>query len=251
MARKTDDKSKQEGAQKRPLCILGTAGTLGNAPYDIDLYEMWGCGPTQVHPECKRIDVLFEMHPQRYWGSVAVKNRLNDFNGPIYMQDHYDEIPNSVAYPREEVKREFYLPEAMYKDTLPVTNTITWMILKAIYDGYTDISLYGVHMAHETEYYSQQPSCSWALGIIHGYMKCGKISRLYIPEESELLKTRFEYGYEEPWHAIKYCQDRAKGMKQGIEQAKKQSNDLKEKILRTEGALMEADNMRKYLAGLK
>lgn len=251
MARKTDNTSKQEGSPKRPLCILGTAGTLGQAPYDIDLYEMWGCGPVQVHDEAKRVDVLFEMHPKRYWGRPEVAARMNQFEGPIYMQDHYDEIPNSVAYPREEIKKAFYLEDAMYDNRLPVSNTITWMILKAIYDGYTDISLYGVHMAHETEYYSQQPSCMWALGIIHANIMAGRIKRLYLPKESELMKVRFEYGYEEPWHAIEYTAQREKGMREGIKQASAQVKQLQEKILRTEGAMMEAQNMRKYLAGLK
>jgi hypothetical protein len=143
------------------------------------------------------------------------------------------------------------LEEAMSDNRLPVSNTITWMLLKAIYDGYTDISLYGVHMAHETEYYSQQPSCMWALGIIHGMMLEGKIKRLYLPKESELMKARFEYGYEEPSEHIAYVQNRQRGLNEGLAQARKQAESLQQQILRTEGAAMEADNLRKYLAGLK
>lgn len=239
----------KQGGIKPPLCILGTAESLNQAPYGDDSVEMWAVGTATAHKACERADRAFEMHPKRYWGQPAVTERYASFDGPVYMQDHYEDIPNSVKYPYDEVRKMFHL-DAM-GDNLYVTNTITWMILLAIYEGYTDISLYGVHMSHETEYAYQRSSCSWALGIIHGMMLEGKPYRLHIAEQSSLLKAEYEYGYAEPTKAMQYLQGRIDGLKAGVREAGNKIDSLTERKLRTEGAISEAQNMYEKLAGFK
>jgi hypothetical protein len=239
----------KQGGIKPPLCILGTAESLKDAPFGDETVEMWAVGTATAHKACERADRAFEMHPKRYWGQPAVTERYSNFDGPVYMQDHYDEIPNSVSYPYEEVKERFHL-DAM-GDNLYVTNTITWMILLALYEGYTDISLYGVHMSHETEYAYQRSSCSWALGIIHGFILEGKPYRLYIAEQSALLKAEYEYGYAEPTKAMQYLQGRISGLKAGVKEADRKITDLTERKLRTEGAISEAHAIYEKLAGFK
>jgi hypothetical protein len=244
MARK-----KQGEASKPPLAILGTAGSLGKAPFEDESFEIWGVSPVLVKDECKRVDTVFEMHPRRYWRNHNVLERLNSHDGPVVMQDHFDEIPNSEPYPYTAVRNQFYLPEM--GENLFVTNTITWMILKALHDGYTDIHLFGVHMAHETEYGYQQASCSWALGIIHGWMMAGYPYSLYIAEESELLTARYEYGYGEPTQAMQYLQRRKKSLQEGVKEAENRISDLERRKLMTEGAIQENEDVYKHLAGLK
>jgi len=246
---KTDSSEK-----KKPLCIVGTANSSGAAPYDEEIngepiYEIWAGGTAQAKDDVKRIDRLFEFHPRRYWGQLVVTERLRSFEGPVYMQEHYEEIPNSVAYPYEEVRKRFYHP--VMGDNLYVTNSITWIILLAIYEGYRDISLYGVHMAHETEYAYQRSSCSWALGIIHGMQLMGEDINFHIHEDSQILRAEYEYGYGEPTKQMEYVQGRINGFKAGIQQAQNEINAKQISIYKTQGALEEAKNMYDKLAGFK
>ena len=242
-------KSDKQSGIKPPLCILGTAESLSEAPFGDESVEMWASGTAIAFPACERADVVFEMHPRRYWGAPGPMERYIDFGGPVYMQDHYDEIPNSVAYPYDEIKKRFHL-DAMGPN-LYVTNTITWMILLAIHQGYTDISLYGVHMSHDTEYAYQRSSCSWALGIIHGMMLEGKPYRLHIAEQSSLLKAEYEYGFDEPTKAMQYLQGRLEGLQAGVKEANGQITNLQERKLRTEGAISECRHIYEKIAGFK
>lgn len=242
-------KLNKQGGIKPPLCILGTAESLKEAPFGDETVEIWATGTAIAFPACERADVAFEMHPRRYWGAPNVADRYSSFDGPVYMQDHYDEIPNSVAYPYDEVRDKFYL-DAM-GDNLYVTNTITWMILLALHQGYKDISLYGVHMSHDTEYAYQRSSCSWALGIAHGMMLSGEKIHIRIAEQSSLLKAEYEYGYGEPTKQMQYINGRLDGLKLGVKEAENQIKNLTERKLRTEGAISEARHIYEKLAGFK
>lgn len=242
---------KQRG--KKPLCIIGTAETRGNAPYDMQIdedyvYDIWGCGTVTGFPEVKRVDVLFELHPKRYWGDVMVTERLNRFEGhTIYMQDINPDVPKSVKFPRDEIKKKYHLP--VMGENLYITNTITWMLLMALEQGYTDISLYGIHMSHGTEYAYQRSSCSWVLGIIHGWILDGKPYKLTIPEQSSLLKAEYEYGFDEPTKQIAYLDGRIQGLKMGADGARSEISRLQASLYRNEGAISEAQNMYNKVAG--
>jgi len=241
--------SKMQGGHKPPLCILGTAESLSEAPFGDETVEMWAAGTAIAFPACERADRVFELHPRRYWGAPNVMERYVEFKGEVIMQDHYDEIPNSVAYPYDAIKKQFYL-ETMGPN-LYVTNTITWMILLAIQEGYTDISLYGVHMSHETEYAYQRSSCSWALGIIHGMILSGKPYRLHIAEASAILKAEYEYGYDEPTRTMQYLKGRLDGLSAGVKEAETNIKSLNERKLRTEGAISEAKHIYEKISGFK
>jgi hypothetical protein len=235
--------------KRKSVCILGTASTMKEAPFEDEDCEMWGVSSLTENPECKRLDRTFELHPRRYFGQLPVMVRLSKHKGPIYMQDHYDDIPNSVAYPRDEVKTKFHI-DAM-GDNLFVTNTITWMILLALHEGFQDISLFGVHMAHDTEYRYQAPSCSWALGIIQGLIIAGEPYTLHIAEESELLKARYEYGFDEPSELMLETDTRRKRLLAGVEDADKRLKALELSKARTEGAAQEATYWHNYISGYR
>lgn len=248
-------KEVNKGGGKPPLVIIGTASSAGAAPYEVKkengeyLYEIWCGGTAPTKPDVLRYDRVFEMHPKRYWGQLPVTERYASLKCPVYMQDHYKEIPTSVAYPYEEVREKFYL-QAM-GDNLYVTNTITWMILLALHEGYRDISIYGVHMAHESEYAYQRSSCSWALGILHGLKLAGEDIKLYIHEESSILKAEYEYGYGEPTRQMQYVKSRIDGFRAGIQEARGNMNNLQIRIHKTEGAIEEAKHIYDKLAGFK
>lgn len=245
--------AKPQSGIKKPLCIIGTASTCGDAPYDMMIdeteyvYDIWGINTALVKEEVKRMDVCFEMHPKRYWGQQMVTDRLKEFGGPVYMQDHYKQIPKSKAYPREAIKDKYHWEPMGQK--FYVTNTITYMFLLAIEEGYTDISLYGIHMAHATEYAYQRACVSWVLGIVHGYILMGKDYKITIPEESHLLKAEYEYGYDEPTQAMDFLKGRQEGMTKGIEDATAQMRGLQTSIDKTLGARAEAKLLYEKMAG--
>jgi hypothetical protein len=243
-----DKKIDKQGGRKPPLCIIGTAPSVVETPFGDETVEIWGVSTlANKWPGIERLDQVFELHPERWWKNPTVLDYLSELKIPIWMQDHYDEIPESRAYPRDEIKQKFHL-DCMGKN-LYVTNSITWMILKAIYDGYTDISLYGVHMAHETEYAYQRSSCSWALGIIHGYILQGLPYRLYIAEDSHIFKAEYEYGFDEPTKMMEYLQGRIQGLKGGVKGAEDEIAKMKERQLRTEGAISEAKHIYSKISG--
>ena len=123
-----------------------------------------------------------------------------------------------MKYPYDEVRDKFYLRDMGAH--FYVTNTITWMMLKAILDGYTDIQLYGVHMAHDEEYAWQLPNVAWAAGIIQGLSLEDPRYRISVAGDSALLKARFEYGYEEPSDLAAAIDLRGKQLEKGVAQEK-------------------------------
>jgi hypothetical protein len=102
---------------------------------------------------------------------------------PVYMQQHWDIIPKSIPYPLEEITKSF----GRY-----FTNSVSYMIALAIKQGYKEIGCWGVDMATASEYGPQRPSCEFFLGIAAGLG-----IKITIPDQADLLKTRFLYGFEE------------------------------------------------------
>ena len=236
-------------ASKPPLCIVGTAASIKDTPFDDKTYEIWAISTALTREECGRVDRAFEMHPRRYWGIPTVMERLCDFNGPVYMQEHTDEIPNSVEYPYKEVRERFYHP-AM-GDNIFVGTTMVWMILLALYEGYNDISLYGVHMAHDTEYVNQRATVGWALGLMQGMNLAGKPYRFWIHPDSQALKVWFEYGYGEETRTMQYLDQRKQGLLAGIKQADEQISDLQRRKWMTQGAAEEVKHLYEKTAGFR
>jgi len=98
------------------------------------------------------------------------------------MQKKWTSIKNSEIYPKEEIVRRF----GNY-----FTNTISWMIALAIHKGYKTIGIFGVDMAVSSEYHHQRPSCEYFIGLARGMG-----INVILPDEADLLKARFLYGFE-------------------------------------------------------
>lgn len=135
---------------------------------------------------------------------------------PVYMQKLWPEVPNGIIYPLEQVVAKFgdYL-----------TNTVSFELALAILEGFEEIHVYGVDMAVSSkmflhnEYSNQRPSCEYFLGVAKGMG-----IKIYIPDTSDLLKTRFMYAYEEP-QAHKW-QKKTEQMLQTIGQQKQKAQNV-------------------------
>lgn len=183
----------------KKVAIVGFAGTRDMAPFKDPDIEIWSCN--NLYKFIPKTDRIFQLHRPDlliadHHGVTGKEHieYLQTCNIPIYMQEHYDDIPTSVRYPIEEVTEAFGIPrngDEGVKDAY-FTNTISFMIALALLEGFEEIGIYGVDMAVGTEYAEQRPSCEYYIGIAKG-----KGVKVIIPAEADLLKTRFMYGYEE------------------------------------------------------
>jgi hypothetical protein len=101
---------------------------------------------------------------------------------PIYMQRREPDIPASVPFPKEKIL-------SMFRRYF--TNSISWEIALAIYEGFEEIHIYGVDMAQSSEYSYERPSVEYFCGFAEG-----RGIKLVIPEKSDLLKSIFLYPFD-------------------------------------------------------
>jgi hypothetical protein len=171
------------------VSITGFAPSKDQAPFDNKEFEIWGCNELYMHTP--RIDVLFELHDRGEF-EITWRNKdhvkwMKEAKIPIYMAKKYEDIPNCIPYPWGAVVQAFgsYL-----------NNTISEMIALALIMEYKEIHLYGVDMAHHTEYGTQRPSVEYFIGLARGAQAIRGWPVVYIPENCGLLKTPYIYGLE-------------------------------------------------------
>jgi hypothetical protein len=176
------------GRKKDKLAIVGFAPTWPDAPFADNDFEIWACN--EFHMLGKRLDVLFELHGRR---EIEEKERdkvkqehlnwLRNAKIPIIMQMHFEDIPNSIPFPKDYIVQKYggYF-----------TNTISWQIALAIDLGFKEIHLYGVNMANDEEYASQRPSVEYFIGLARGMG-----IKIYIPDQSDICKSWTLYGFDD------------------------------------------------------
>lgn len=135
----------------------------------------------QIHPRSE-YNIALRDHDHHEWLAGGSPNpHKNTF--PIYMQQKEPDIPMSIPYPKNEILKKF----GRY-----FTNTISWQIALAIYEGFESIYIFGVDMATDAEYREQRPSCEFFIGWARALG-----IQVYIPEKSDLCKTAWLYPFED------------------------------------------------------
>ena len=178
--------------KRKKVAIVGFAPSWNKAPFANQEFEIWGLNELYMYIEKMpngRWDRWFELHQKsRFMGSdrqgAEHIKKLAAMKCPVYMLESCKEVPSSIKYPLEEMIKYF--------DTNYFTNSISYMLALAIYEGFEEIHVYGVNMETDSEYGSQRPSCEYFLGVAWG-----KRIKIYIPPDADLLKTRFLYGYQD------------------------------------------------------
>lgn len=183
---------------KKKVAILGFTPHRDMAPFDNPEFEIWTVN--NLYKFVPRTDRIFQIHHPRHLvaphhgqdGQEQVEF-LRTTEIPVYMQEHYEDIPASVRFPIEELSLAFGVnrPDGSVEPGY-WTNSISFMIALAIHEGFEEIHVYGVDMAVGTEYEHQRPSCEYFIGIARG-----RGIKVVLPAESDLLKARFIYGYQE------------------------------------------------------
>lgn len=181
------------------VCIVGCADTKHQTPFDKpDEYEYWGVNNLFLTLPDKPFTRWFEIHQITLQDGTWMRRKEPEFRGqpvkqyleqlgklpfPVYMQSANPLVPNAVQYPLSEIVAQF----GIY-----FTNTISYEIALAIMEGFSEIRVYGVDMAVDTEWYHQRPSCEYFLGYA-----VGRGIKLWLPDAADLLKNRFLYGFQE------------------------------------------------------
>ena len=219
----------------RKVAIVGFAESSWRlAPWDDPTWEIWGLnGLHKVIKWNDRITRWFQIHPKNSvfgegkGGGKEHVEFLKSLKIPVYMTQHYDEIPTSVAYPLKEISEWFSIGRDNERHPY-LSNSISEMMALLAYEivmgirGPVDeVGVWGVDMSHSSEYSFQKPSCEFYLGIFEGYCQimaafkkfgivCGIMddgqfkkmqlpfpSKWTLPKESQLLQSRYIYGYED------------------------------------------------------
>jgi hypothetical protein len=165
---------------------VGNGPTWTHAPWYDRSWEIWS--HTSTKTLALRADRYFDLHPKSFW--IHGKNWDREYVKwlqrnpvPILMQKKYNDVPASVAYPKERILAEF----RRY-----FTSQTAWMIALALTEGVTHLGLFGIHYAHYSEYATQRAGAEYWLGMAEG-----RGVQLVIPESNPILKTPGRlYGYE-------------------------------------------------------
>lgn len=191
---------------KKRICIVGTAESWKNAPFDDPTIEIWNLNDGYCL-NLPRIDRHFEIHPLdkmvfRSAGQKVVK--ASDIPPghymrpkghiewlkkmaqtiPVYLQDEPDASwpVNAKRFPVEQVDATF----GTYWASGPA-----YMVALAILEGVSEIQVYGIHLATEQEYRDQRPNFEHLLGIARG-----RGITVVMADTSPVMKHGWRYAYE-------------------------------------------------------
>jgi hypothetical protein len=209
--------------------IVGFAPSWSDTPWDDPEAHYWGMNALHKIADDKRWNAWFQLHdidathPNDKQEHLAW---LASQEFPVWMwQEQITKypLPNAVPYPREVVVAEY----GRY-----FTNTVSWMIVMAIMQGFKKIGIYGVDMAQDSEYAQQRPSCEYFIGIARGLG-----IEVELPRTSDLLKNPFLYGYEDGGEYRVKMQARLKELHERLADTERQRNSAHEASLQIRGAI--------------
>jgi hypothetical protein len=198
---------RRERNGKKTVALVGFApGSCALAPYNepnVKLggnLEIWGLNEEHEWEWFKVWTRWFQLHPKSSF--TRKRKRGNELlrhyewlqekrDKPIYMQFKYSEIPDSVEYPLEDIVQK-YLGKLRRGDKISryFTNSLSYLIAMALYEGFQRIEIYGFEMAHNTEYVSQKANAEFWLGIA-----LGRGIEVYLPDECSMLAGPL-YAYQ-------------------------------------------------------
>lgn len=223
---------KQIYCSKGMLAVLGTAPTLGAAPWENDEFEIWGVAQCATFPAFKRGDILFELHQRAYWGDENVRSRLNAWGGRLVMHEHYEDVPKSERFPKDTIL-------GMYR---PYHRTSITFMLALAYHSFKvtgkpwHVGLFGIHMEDvQEEYAEQRPCCEYWLGRMEDagmdiFIAGGAV-----------LAAPFIYGYEKYSPIVWMLRQRHDGLIKGIQQRQAEHTEKGNEVHRQIGAASESE----------
>ena len=197
------------------------------------LYVAWPrIVPGNRIPERRNVTRWFQIHHRHSYDQTVARDHSHhewlsqqkDF--PIYMQNKEPDIPCSVEFPVNEILGKF----RRY-----FTNSISWEIALAIYEGFKKIYIFGVDMAQDSEYSFERPSVEYFCGYAEG---AG--IELVVPEKSDLLKSMWLYPFEQDAPIKTKIESRRNELRSRVQNCGMNEQGLHDERMQLLGAL---DNM--------
>lgn len=184
----------------RRVAILGFAATVKDAPVNDPSWELWAMNGfwRAAKPDFgidlpeERYALWFDTHTIEYtraYGQAAGiegqqeewLRKLHPF--PILMLEEYPEFPSSRRYPVEDViaaqgGRDYF------------TSTVAYALALALAQpDVAEVGLWGIDLAHDSEYADQRPCAEYYLGRAEALG-----IKVTLHERSALLSQRTRYG---------------------------------------------------------
>jgi hypothetical protein len=223
------------------LCIIGSTESKRDAPYLDQSYDIWaisGAAHSESLGDYKatatvdnhwndvhRVDAFFEMH-KHYEDKI---DKLNWAEVPVVMLKADPVITLSETYPVDEIAQsvgdEF-------------TSSIAYMIAYGIYLGYSEIHLFGVNMAHQSEYAHQRGGVKYFAAIAKE-----RGIRFTAPDESQLAGCKQRYGYDDFDTVVGWIQQRMVALKADIEKQEKVVEAATKTLWQLKGAVIDCDDL--------
>lgn len=188
--------------KERRIAIIGTAPTFKDTPWDDPTLEIWALNDMHLLG-IPRADRWYDLHPfdKMHFRKKGKKvystdvpagyfvrpeghlDYLRSLQIPVYVQDAKQlGSPSAVTFPKAEIQKAI----GPYFASSPA-----WMVGHALYEGCTELHIYGIHLATEWEYLKQKPNLALLLG-----MAIGRGIAVVMPKGSPLLRETHEYAYQ-------------------------------------------------------
>lgn len=179
---------------KNTVAIVGSAWTSGPwAPWGE--IEVWGMNKLHDVPwyEVDGVSRWFNIHDESTFTKEHWEWLKEDHSFPIYMCQKFDEIPNGIRYPLQEIQHDllgdFYRGKEKVEKLF--SSTMCYQIALALYEDEVDrIELFGLELLGESEYAHQREAMAFWLGQANGMG-----IEVWMPEECAILDEPL-YAYE-------------------------------------------------------
>lgn len=189
------------------VALVGKGMCRADVPWGREGYEFWGLNdppsPGDGYAPIKCHNRWFQLHPPSYMekhypqGLIDLELAWSRETGvTLYMDEHYDEYPDSVPYPMEEVME---LPGGSYH-----TSSFDWMVALAVLEGWRRIELYGCDFhtfptVIDGEPLSARPCLEFWLGVAAGrgaQIEVHGLGDVFCNIHVAVHKSELMYGFE-------------------------------------------------------
>ncbi len=155
------------------LAIVGAEPkTRDKAPYDDPSYDIWFISDWANSDWAKRFTASIEIHLPKIYENHPRDPKyyeyLKNTTTPVYMQNVDKNIPASVEFPLEDVKKLVDNMKILGRGVSVWNSSVSYLLSLAIVKGYEEIDVYGVEMSNSSEYHSQQPIFAFWVGYAAG-----------------------------------------------------------------------------------
>lgn len=213
------------------IAILGSApSSVKLAPFHDKRWQIWSCSPANLQQRLPRIDVWFEMHSwsfeQKQASNPAYYNWVKR-QKTVIMQQKDPEIPGSIAYPLDEIKKRWPWGSRYF-----LTSSPALMMAFALLQNPECMGLWGIDMAGHTEWQWQRPGCHYWMEQAEVYNDC----RIVTPGEADIMQPPPVYGYCESTHMWRKLNARKREIETRMQAAVERGKQAEHERLILQGA---------------